>query len=897
MNKNNLFGIGIVFAMLLVFTAPAAAADNTVYFDPDPSCAAPGEEITVTLWLNSSSNCNSWNHDLYFDPNVVDIIDGQPGDFPTMFGFTNWGHFVRVGGISPDWGDYPPGQYILATYTMKANSSGTGIGTFHHTANALGDEYGHDLPNQVWVDGTFNNPCPVPYNISGCTFDNDGYPENDATVKVINLNSSEKWDATTSPADNSYELTLYNVNAGEILRLIAKDGVEWINVTDRPVTQAKIDAGGVSNVNLTLDEFYLDLKEFPMYEAEEPDYNEYCGPAVAKMWLDYMHNSTTQWNDTQFGDMPAMNQDELYTWGIGNNSNTSLPYFDTRGMWYTVQYLDPGYSEYGYNFGTYSSTDKDYMLKQICRWIAYAPGKKPGHPVHVPAAVPAYGSYENWMAIRGIHTDEDAYPIPPTLEVYGFWANDPYPASMGGIGENSYKTADEWTDTYYLPLVTDDTYNGKYVAILEPPEGTGGEITVVSSPARFSAEAAQTVLAARAIQAQTQTVTGVGVKGVKGTIAGMETMAEVGDVVVEADRWIVQAAIDGANEQLAPYDPEFAAVFEDVVADNPLLVENGDNDYYLVPFAESCKDSVEEVDAMIADLEAMKNAVPAAHEAAIQASIDELTSLRSDLNLDRGEILVVIIIDADDGHFKEASWVTTPVVYLPTTEDEALGIVGISGATAELVYMDESPYYPDWKITDGCSVYYVNQQGELFDADADCDGYLISEGDCNDNNAAANPGATEVCDGVDNDCDGEVDEGCPTDPSVIDYRSDAEYYEWCIGWGNVDNALVRDGACAVAVAPGEASITLDMGETKNSGTIAVRCGSCFGEGANFDGTTTVYGSADNSNWVTLGTFVIPEDSDLTDYAVPFSDQQVRYVKVHLLITECETEWSVDGITW
>jgi len=162
MNKNNLFGIGIVFAMLLVFTAPAAAADNTVYFDPDPSCAAPGEEITVTLWLNSSSNCNSWNHDLYFDPNVVDIIDGQPGDFPTMFGFTNWGHFVRVGGISPDWGDYPPGQYILATYTMKANSSGTGIGTFHHTANALGDEYGHDLPNQVWVDGTFNNPCPVP---------------------------------------------------------------------------------------------------------------------------------------------------------------------------------------------------------------------------------------------------------------------------------------------------------------------------------------------------------------------------------------------------------------------------------------------------------------------------------------------------------------------------------------------------------------------------------------------------------------------------------------------------------------------------------------------------------------------------------------------------------------
>ncbi|OGY86072.1 MAG: hypothetical protein A2233_02630 [Candidatus Kerfeldbacteria bacterium RIFOXYA2_FULL_38_24] len=38
-------------------------------------------------------------------------------------------------------------------------------------------------------------------------------------------------------------------------------------------------------------------------------------------------------------------------------------------------------------------------------------------------------------------------------------------------------------------------------------------------------------------------------------------------------------------------------------------------------------------------------------------------------------------------------------------------------------------------------------------------GYAGSVGDCNDSNAAINPDATEVCDGVDNDCNGSVDSG------------------------------------------------------------------------------------------------------------------------------------------
>ncbi|MCF8244873.1 MAG: hypothetical protein K9J37_09110 [Saprospiraceae bacterium] len=53
--------------------------------------------------------------------------------------------------------------------------------------------------------------------------------------------------------------------------------------------------------------------------------------------------------------------------------------------------------------------------------------------------------------------------------------------------------------------------------------------------------------------------------------------------------------------------------------------------------------------------------------------------------------------------------------------------------------------------------------------DNDSDGFSSCQGDCDDTNAAVNPSATEICDGLDNNCDGTIDEGL-----AVTYYADAD---------------------------------------------------------------------------------------------------------------------------
>jgi hypothetical protein len=77
------------------------------------------------------------------------------------------------------------------------------------------------------------------------------------------------------------------------------------------------------------------------------------------------------------------------------------------------------------------------------------------------------------------------------------------------------------------------------------------------------------------------------------------------------------------------------------------------------------------------------------------------------------------------------------------------------------------------------TTYYEDLDGDNFGSSVSIQsvtnpgtGYSLVSGDCNDNNNLINPNATEICDGIDNNCDLNIDENLPTFTYYLDADND-----------------------------------------------------------------------------------------------------------------------------
>ncbi|MCW5897817.1 MAG: putative metal-binding motif-containing protein [Flavobacteriales bacterium] len=134
------------------------------------------------------------------------------------------------------------------------------------------------------------------------------------------------------------------------------------------------------------------------------------------------------------------------------------------------------------------------------------------------------------------------------------------------------------------------------------------------------------------------------------------------------------------------------------------------------------------------------------------------------------------------------------------------------------------------QVDEGASMWYPDLDGDgygVFDgAIASCDdpgpGYAPWAGDCDDEDPEINPGVPELCNGIDDDCDGEIDEN-PVDGQVWYRDADGD------GYGDIGSTEI---ACSMP--PGYVANNIDCDDT-NAMINPARPELCNGIDDNCDG--------------------------------------------------------------
>jgi len=145
-------------------------------------------------------------------------------------------------------------------------------------------------------------------------------------------------------------------------------------------------------------------------------------------------------------------------------------------------------------------------------------------------------------------------------------------------------------------------------------------------------------------------------------------------------------------------------------------------------------------------------------------------------------------LSADSGAVVTATPVST-TTYIVTGTDST-GCIGTAVATITVAT-------PTWYLDEDMDGYYIGSPvTSCFSPGAGYTTTVSQPGDCSDSNNAINPGATEICgNGIDDDCDAQIDENCNNN-AVLNLRLFIEGYY--VGAGQMAPVLLNEGVGASA---------------------------------------------------------------------------------------------------